>query len=100
MTERAKIIFIHGASSSGKSTLARAIQTQISEPFWHVSIDHIRDSGMLPMEGSGVETFIGESTAVASSKGSTDLWLPTHRLATISYWNTSLRSLSGRLTWR
>ena len=50
MTERAKIIFIHGASSSGKSTLARAIQTQIGEPFWHVSIDHIRDSGMLPME--------------------------------------------------
>ncbi|WDZ76816.1 AAA family ATPase [Ensifer adhaerens] len=50
MVERAKIIFIHGASSSGKSTLARAVQAQIGEPFWHVSIDHIRDSGMLPME--------------------------------------------------
>lgn len=49
MKERAKIIFIHGASSSGKTTLARAVQAQITEPFWHVSIDHIRDSGMLPM---------------------------------------------------
>lgn len=49
MVERAKIIFIHGASSSGKSTLARAVQAQISEPFWHVSIDHLRDSGMVPM---------------------------------------------------
>ncbi|KQW85188.1 AAA family ATPase [Ensifer sp. T173] len=50
MVERAKIIFIHGASSSGKSTLARAVQAQIGEPFWHVSIDHIRDSGTLPTE--------------------------------------------------
>ncbi|WP_457581997.1 chloramphenicol phosphotransferase CPT family protein [Ensifer canadensis] len=50
MVERAKIIFIHGASSSGKSTLARAVQAQIDEPFWHVSIDHLRDSGMVPME--------------------------------------------------
>lgn len=50
MIERAKIIFIHGASSSGKSTLARAVQAQIGEPFWHVSIDHLRDSGTVPME--------------------------------------------------
>ncbi|URK89312.1 chloramphenicol phosphotransferase CPT family protein (plasmid) [Rhizobium sp. RCAM05350] len=50
MAERARIIFIHGASSSGKSTLARAVQAEINEPFWHVSIDHIRDSGTLPME--------------------------------------------------
>lgn len=44
------IIFLHGASSSGKSTLARELQTQISQPFWHVSIDHLRDSGMLPSQ--------------------------------------------------
>ena len=50
MAERTKIIFIHGASSSGKSTLARAVQAEIYQLFWHVSIDHIRDSGMLPME--------------------------------------------------
>lgn len=50
MVERAKIIFIHGASSSGKSTLARAVQARLDEPFWHVSIDHLRDSGMVPMD--------------------------------------------------
>ncbi|BCP53540.1 hypothetical protein K32_21570 [Kaistia sp. 32K] len=44
----AQIIFIHGASSSGKSTLARALQDRIESPFWHISIDHLRDSGVLP----------------------------------------------------
>lgn len=45
-----RIIFLHGASSSGKSTIARALQRQIELPFWHVSIDHLRDAGVLPME--------------------------------------------------
>ncbi|MEX0279440.1 MAG: chloramphenicol phosphotransferase CPT family protein [Ruegeria sp.] len=43
------MIFLHGASSSGKTTLAQALQKRIEIPFWHVSIDHLRDSGMLPM---------------------------------------------------
>ncbi|XHB98564.1 AAA family ATPase [Nitratireductor sp. ac15] len=46
------IIFLHGASSSGKSTLARALQAQIELPFWHISIDHLRDAGVLPSERS------------------------------------------------
>lgn len=45
----AKIIFVHGASSSGKSTIARGLQARLPEPFWHISIDHLRDSGVLPM---------------------------------------------------
>jgi chloramphenicol 3-O phosphotransferase len=36
-----KIIFLHGASSSGKSTIAKLLQNTIDEPFWHVSIDHL-----------------------------------------------------------
>ena len=44
----AHVIFLHGASSSGKSTLAKALQARIEEPFWHVSIDHLRDAGVLP----------------------------------------------------
>lgn len=44
----AKIIFLHGPSSSGKSTLARLVQATTDEPFWHISIDHLRDSGVLP----------------------------------------------------
>ena len=44
----ARIIFLHGPSSCGKSTLARALQAQIEKPFWHISIDHLRDAGVLP----------------------------------------------------
>lgn len=44
------IIFLHGASSSGKSTLARTLQARIELPFWHVSIDHLRDAGVLPLQ--------------------------------------------------
>lgn len=43
-----QIIFLHGASSSGKSTIAKALQAKIEVPFWHISIDHLRDSGVLP----------------------------------------------------
>lgn len=43
-----RIILLNGASSSGKSSLARAIQARIDRPFWHISIDHLRDSGVLP----------------------------------------------------
>lgn len=46
----AHVIFLHGASSSGKSTIARALQKRIEKPFWHVSIDHLRDAGVLPTE--------------------------------------------------
>lgn len=42
------IIFLHGPSSSGKSTLAHTLQASIDRPFLHISIDHLRDSGVLP----------------------------------------------------
>lgn len=44
----AQVIFLHGASSSGKSTIAKALQARIERPFWHISIDHMRDAGVLP----------------------------------------------------
>lgn len=43
-----RIIFLHGPSSSGKSTIATALQAAIEQPFFHFSIDNIRDSGVLP----------------------------------------------------
>ncbi len=43
-----KIILLNGASSSGKSTLARDLQAALDEPFWHISIDHLRDANILP----------------------------------------------------
>ena len=47
--ELEKIILINGASSSGKSTLARQLQQTLPIPFWHFSFDHLRDSNALPM---------------------------------------------------
>ncbi len=43
-----KIIFVNGASSAGKSTLCQALQAELDEPFWHVSIDHLIAARMLP----------------------------------------------------
>ena len=48
MADAARIIFVHGASSSGKSTIARGLQARLPLPFWHISIDHLRDAGVLP----------------------------------------------------
>jgi len=43
-----KIILLNGASSAGKSTLARGLQQSLDEPFWHFSIDHLFAGGVLP----------------------------------------------------
>ena len=43
-----QIILVNGASSSGKSTLARALQAVLDEPFWHFSIDHLIAARTLP----------------------------------------------------
>ena len=43
-----RIIFLDGASSSGTSTLAKAMQEALPELFLHVSPDHLGASGMLP----------------------------------------------------
>jgi chloramphenicol 3-O phosphotransferase len=47
--EPGKIILIHGASSAGKSTLARSLQQHLPHPFIHWSFDHLRASNALPM---------------------------------------------------
>lgn len=43
-----KIILLNGASSSGKSTLARELQQRLPLPFWHYSIDHLVSAKILP----------------------------------------------------
>ncbi len=47
--ESGKIILLNGASSAGKSTLARSLQQKLPEPFLHLSFDHLRESNALPM---------------------------------------------------
>jgi chloramphenicol 3-O phosphotransferase len=43
-----RVIILNGASSSGKTTLAKALQRALDEPFLHVSSDRFVESGMLP----------------------------------------------------
>jgi chloramphenicol 3-O phosphotransferase len=43
-----RVILLNGASSSGKTTLARALQAAMPEPFLYVSSDLFVDGGMLP----------------------------------------------------
>ncbi len=42
------VILLNGASSSGKSTLARALQMALPEPFLNYSSDLLVDGGILP----------------------------------------------------
>jgi chloramphenicol 3-O phosphotransferase len=42
------ILLVNGASSSGKSTLARLLQDQLDQPFLHLSSDQLVDGGALP----------------------------------------------------
>jgi chloramphenicol 3-O phosphotransferase len=44
-----KIILLNGVSSAGKSTLCRAVQAEIDEPFLQFSLDFLMfDTGVLP----------------------------------------------------
>ncbi len=42
----AQIIYINGPSSSGKTTLAKALQQEFDQPFLHIGIDRV--IGMMP----------------------------------------------------
>jgi chloramphenicol 3-O phosphotransferase len=52
-----KIILLNGASSAGKSTLAKALQAELAEPFWCVSSDQFVAAGLLPVRREGAGPF-------------------------------------------
>lgn len=79
----AQIIFLHGASSSGKSTIAKALQKRIEKPFWHISIDHLRDAGVLPTERFKNGDFRWADSARRSSMAFMGRCGPTRMLVTI-----------------
>jgi chloramphenicol 3-O phosphotransferase len=53
-----KIILLNGASSSGKSSLARILQATLPEPFWHFSIDHLVAARVLPQQRIDTGEFV------------------------------------------
>ncbi|TMR22835.1 chloramphenicol phosphotransferase [Nonomuraea turkmeniaca] len=52
-----RVIILNGASSSGKSTLAKILQRTLDEPFLYVSSDQFVESGMLPERRDHVGPF-------------------------------------------
>ena len=64
----ANIILVNGASSAGKSTLCKALQARMREPFWHYSIDHFR-TGVLPWERISAGEFAWSSLRPAFFDG-------------------------------
>ena len=51
------IILLNGASSSGKTTLARRLQSELDIPFLHLSSDQLVDGGALPRRRDPVGDF-------------------------------------------
>ena len=44
----AKVIFLNGTSSAGKSSISKELQNCLPEPFWHFASDQFIEAGMLP----------------------------------------------------
>jgi chloramphenicol 3-O phosphotransferase len=44
-----RIIFLNGTSSAGKSTLARALRSQLDDAFCHYASDQLADAGFRPL---------------------------------------------------
>jgi chloramphenicol 3-O phosphotransferase len=99
-----KIILIHGPSSSGKSSIAGELQARIEAPFWHISIDHLRDAGILPMarirsrefpwSGLREPFFDGFHHALAAYAGSGNNLIVEHIVETRAWMDDLVRLLS------
>jgi len=64
-----KIIIINGPSSSGKTTLAFAVQKQLELPFLRFSFDLFLDNRSLPIEGIRSDTFSWETMKPSVIRG-------------------------------
>lgn len=69
-----KVIIIHGASSAGKSTLARAVQREIEVPFLHISYDLFIDAGIVPWERFRNGTFSWDDIRPSVLQGYRQWW--------------------------
>ena len=57
VTQPGQVIVLNGASSSGKTTLARHLQDLLDQPFLHLSSDQLVDGGALPARRDDVGPF-------------------------------------------
>ena len=45
------ILFLNGTSSAGKTTLSRALQELLDEPYQHIALDQFRDGVAIDLAG-------------------------------------------------
>ena len=89
------VIFLNGASSSGKSTIARAAQALLPQPFWHYSIDHLLQARVLPRERIDSAEFRWSDLRPNFFEGFHRTIPARRQPGMISSWSTSLRRGSG-----
>lgn len=63
VTEKGRIIFLNGVSSSGKTTLAKALQAALPEPYFLLSADTFYN--MMPEKQRDVSTFVKAMTGMS-----------------------------------
>lgn len=68
------IILIHGASSAGKSTLAKAVQKVIDTPLLHISYDLFIDGQIVPWERFRNGTFSWDDIRPSVLQGYRQWW--------------------------
>jgi chloramphenicol 3-O phosphotransferase len=100
-----KVILLNGASSSGKSSIATALQAQMEEPFWHFSIDHLREAGVLPLDRIRRgdfkwpllrgDFFTGFHRSLPAFAGAGNNLIVEHIVETAAWMNELVRLLSG-----
>lgn len=71
MANKTTIIFLNGVGSVGKTSIAKALQKQLDEPYLHIGIDHFID--MLPKQylSKGNKASEGLSFTSSASSGIT-----------------------------
>lgn len=92
------IIFLNGASSSGKTTLGRALQAALEEPYFYLSSDQLVQADILPAKERRARTgnwswrnirphfFDGFHRSIAASPPSP---MPGILLSSSTYWSSN-----------
>lgn len=99
------VILLNGASSAGKSTLARSLQSRLPAPFWHYSIDHLVsadvlprgriDSGEFPWPGMRQPFFEGFHNSIPALASAGNHLIVEHIVETQAWMHRLVRLLSG-----
>lgn len=67
MTAYGNVIYLNGASSAGKTSLARALQGVLPEPYYHLSVDTF--AGMVVRRGEPGAVWDGDTIGPKFSQG-------------------------------